>query len=33
LNRTDFLKALHGRVFLTSYEAVLALTPEVLEGH
>jgi SulP family sulfate permease len=33
LNRTDFLKTLHGRVFLTSYEAVLALTPEVLEGH
>ena len=33
LNKTDFLKTLHGRVFLTSYEAVLALTPEVLEGH
>ena len=33
LNRTDFLRTLHGRVFLTSYEAVLALTPEVLEAH
>ncbi len=32
LNRTDFLRTLHGRVFLTSYEAVLALTPEVLEA-
>ena len=30
LNRTDFLKTLHGRVFLTSYQAVQALTPEVV---
>ena len=30
LNKTDFLKTLHGRVFLTSYQAVQALTPEVL---
>ena len=30
LNKTDFLKTLHGRVFLTSYQAVQALTPEVM---
>jgi SulP family sulfate permease len=30
LNRTDFLNTLHGRVFLTSYQAVQALTPEVV---
>ena len=30
LNKTDFLKTLHGRVFLTSYQAVQALTPEVV---
>jgi SulP family sulfate permease len=32
LNKTDFLKTLHGRVFLTSYQAVQALTPEVVQG-
>jgi len=31
LNKTDFLKTLHGRVFLTSYQAVQALTPEVVQ--
>jgi SulP family sulfate permease len=30
LNKTDFLKTLHGRVFLTSYQAIQALTPEVV---
>ncbi len=30
LNKTDFLKTLHGRIFLTSYQAVQALTPEVV---
>jgi SulP family sulfate permease len=30
LNKTDFLNTLHGRVFLTSYQAVQALTPEVV---
>ena len=30
LQKTDFLKTLHGRVFLTSYQAVQALTPEVV---
>jgi SulP family sulfate permease len=30
LKKTDFLKTLHGQVFLTSYQAVQALTPEVV---
>ena len=30
LKKTDFLKTLHGQVFLTSYQAVQALTPEVM---
>ena len=30
LQKTDFLKTLHGRVFLTSYQAIRALTPEVV---
>ncbi len=32
LKKTDFLKSLHGRVFLTSFEAVQTLTPEVVQG-
>lgn len=32
LRRTRFLEALTGRVFLTHYEAVKALTPEVVQG-
>jgi SulP family sulfate permease len=31
LQRTDFLKDLSGRVFLTHYQAVAALTPDVLD--
>jgi hypothetical protein len=30
LKKTDFLESLHGRVFLTSFEAVQTLTPEVV---
>ncbi len=30
LQKTDFLKTLHGRVFLTSYQAIRALTPELV---
>ena len=33
LKPTDFLQTLHGRVFLTTYQAVQSLTPEVLEAH
>ena len=33
LKPTDFLKTLHGGVFLTTYQAVQSLTPEVLEAH
>ncbi|MEY3475003.1 MAG: sulfate permease, partial [Pseudomonadota bacterium] len=32
LAATDFLRHLRGQVFLTHYQAVQALTPEVLEG-
>jgi len=32
LKKTDFLESLHGRVFLTSFEAVQTLTPEVVQG-
>ena len=30
LNTTHFLQHLHGRVFLTNYQAIQALTPEVV---
>ena len=30
LNTTEFLQHLHGRVFLTNYQAIQALTPEVI---
>ena len=30
LKQTDFLRRLSGQVFLTHYQAVAALTPEVL---
>jgi SulP family sulfate permease len=30
LQKTDFLRRLRGRVFLTHYQAVAALTPEIL---
>lgn len=30
LNKTEFLKHLHGRVFLTNFQAVEALTPDVI---
>jgi len=33
LNTTDFLQHLHGQVFLTNYQAIQALTPEVLTAH
>jgi SulP family sulfate permease len=33
LNQTEFLQHLHGRVFLTNYQAIQALTPEVLHTH
>ena len=32
LRRTALLQSMHGRVFLTHYQAVAALTPEVLSG-
>lgn len=32
LHRTDFLKGLNGKVFLTHYQAIATLTPEVLDG-
>ena len=31
LNTTEFLQHLHGRVFLTNYQAIQALTPEVVQ--
>jgi SulP family sulfate permease len=31
LNTTDFLQHLHGRVFLTNYQAIEALTPEIIK--
>ena len=31
LNTTDFLQHLHGQVFLTNYQAVKALTPEITQ--
>jgi len=31
LNRTHFLQQINGRVFLTNYQAIAALTPEVVE--
>jgi SulP family sulfate permease len=30
LNTTHFLDSLHGRVFLTNFQAIQALTPEVV---
>jgi len=30
LNKTEFLQHLHGRVFLTNYQAIQALTPEII---
>jgi SulP family sulfate permease len=30
LNTTHFLDSLHGRVFLTNFQAIQALTPEVI---
>ncbi|NDG83160.1 MAG: hypothetical protein EBX44_15400, partial [Betaproteobacteria bacterium] len=30
LKRTGFLKDLHGQVFMTSYKALAALTPELV---
>ena len=30
LNKTEFLQHLNGRVFLTNYQAIQALTPEVI---
>ena len=33
LNTTDFLQHLHGQVFLTNYQAIQALTPEMLIAH
>ena len=33
LNKTGFLQQLHGRVFLTNYQAIQALTPEVIKVH
>jgi SulP family sulfate permease len=32
LNTTEFLQHLQGQVFLTNYQAIQALTPEVLQG-
>ncbi|MGS0755242.1 STAS domain-containing protein [Roseateles sp. GG27B] len=32
LQRTDFLTSLSGKVFLTHYQAVAALTPEIIGG-
>jgi len=31
LYRTDFLQHLSGQVFLTNYQAIQALTPEVIK--
>ncbi|MEQ1785079.1 MAG: sodium-independent anion transporter, partial [Hyphomonadaceae bacterium] len=31
LQRTDFLKDLNGKVFLTHYQAIASLTPELLD--
>ena len=31
LNTTGFLQHLHGQVFLTNYQAIQALTPEVVQ--
>ena len=33
LNKTGFLQQLHGRVFLTNYQAIQALTPDVIKVH
>jgi len=33
LNTTHLLEHLHGRVFLTNFQAIQALTPEVLQAH
>ena len=30
LNTTEFLQHLHGQVFLTNYQAIQALTPEII---
>jgi hypothetical protein len=32
LKQTEFLQHLHGRVFLTNYQAIQALTPEVIQA-
>lgn len=32
LNTTDFLQHLHGRVFLTTYQAIQALTPDIIQS-
>jgi SulP family sulfate permease len=31
LNTTEFLQHLHGQVFLTNYQAIQALTPEIIQ--
>jgi SulP family sulfate permease len=33
LNTTHFLEHLPGRVFLTNYQAIQALTPEIIQAH
>jgi len=33
LNTTQFLEHLHGRVFLTNYQAIQALTPDIIQAH
>jgi SulP family sulfate permease len=33
LNTTQFLDHLHGRVFLTNYQAIQALTPDIIQAH
>jgi SulP family sulfate permease len=33
LNTTHFLEHLHGQVFLTNYQAIQALTPDIIQAH
>jgi SulP family sulfate permease len=33
LNTTHFLKHLPGQVFLTNYQAIQALTPDIIQAH
>ena len=33
LNTTHFLEHLPGRVFLTNYQAIQALTPDIIQAH